>query len=1175
MIGIAASPASIPSLERLLAHLPAGLNAAAVVSVEQQDQLDAGRLREALGRATAWPVQPAVEGHALVAGTVHLLPADRVLALRDGRLAVSEERQEHGRADSFLVSLAEEMGENGIGIVLTEMASAGTLGMVALKERGGLTLAEAPESGRPQQAAGAAGLVDFLLPAEAMGARIAAHLQHLAKLATTPVPTEPDESETTQIVAIADVLRDRTGHDFHDYKPGTFLRRVRRRMQVTQSDAVDAYIARLRADPDEVGHLFQDLLIGVTRFFRDAPEFALVEREVIPRMLAGRGAGDHVRVWVLGCATGEEAYSIAILLREAMMALGVMPQVQIFATDIDGRALAAARVGRYTESIARDVPPERLARWFVREGNTYCVVKELREMCIFSAHNVIKDAPFSRIDLISCRNLLIYLNLELQDRLFPLFHFALQPGGVLFLGPSETVTQHVRLFAPIDRRHRLFRRQDGAGRVVPDFPLTANGERRRFAFGTPAQPQAAWSAPRPESRFARQAERIAERYAPAYVVIDANYDVLHFSGRTGRYLEPSSGAANLNLLQLVHRDLRLELRALLSAAVGERKAVRAEGLELGQEDGQRLVNLAIEPVVSAGAPAEGETSMFVVLFQDAGRLPTAGERAAPLRDELVTRLETELQLGRGRLQASIEQLESANEELKSSNEEYLSINEELQSANEELETSKEELQSVNEELHTVNGELADRASELVRANSDIKNLLEGTQIATIFLDNELRVRIFTRSATEIFHLLDRDEGRPISHIAQRVAYPELEADVRRVLRTLATVEREVAGETGETRYFVRVLPYRSIDNFIAGVVLTFLDVSATVRAELALSDSDRRLRIMAQAMFTATPDTGWDYVNAPFADYTGISQADALGDGWRAALHPGDREADLALWATAGVTGEGFEQELRLRSAAGEYRWFLCRVEAMRTGDGEVERWFGSLTDIHERQLAASRQKLLLAELQHRVKNILAVVRSIARRTRGSAASPEEEAAHFDARLDALGRTQNVLARTTDAGADLEELVREELLSHAAREGEQVTISGPPVRLRQRAAEAVGLALHELATNAVKYGALSASQGRLAMQWGVDRARTNPCLVLEWRETGVADVEPSPARHGFGRELIERGLPYELGARTRLEFLPGGVRCVVEIPLTELVAAGAAGPGPSGAGDGWHAEGPG
>jgi two-component system, chemotaxis family, CheB/CheR fusion protein len=1155
VVGVAAGIGDDVALRLLLSGLQNTEELALILCVSHREPVDDPRLLEEIEGETSLPIVPVSDATVILPGHLYLVPANMLVTLNDGVLKGRQSPEpagERGRIDSLLVSMANELGEHAVAVVLAGARGDGTLGATAIKEAGGLTIAqELPESDHTPAAAlaPAAAIADYVLPADRIGKCVADHARYTGHLHDTHSEEAIRETVTAQLGRIATALRDKTGHDFHGYKPNTFMRRVQRRMQVNQSDTVDEYIDLLRADPDEVQHLFDDLLIGVTQFFRGEREFELLEREVIPRLFEGKGAADSVRLWVLGCATGEEAYSLAILLLERMAELDAAPHVQIFATDIDRRALAVARVGRYSEAAVRDITPERLARWFVREGDTYRVVEEVREMCIFSQHNLIKDAPFSRLDLISCRNLLIYLSRDLQDRAIPLFHFALRRDGYLFLGNSENVRRHDKLFAPIDRRHRIFRKLESLTPTMPNLPLTA-------ADPTPSS-RARQALRLNQGMLATQAEQIAERYAPAYVIVDEQFEVLHFAGRTGRFLDPSAGAATLNLLNLVHQDLRLDLRAALHIAATENRSVRLR-LEVDDDGKRTSVSMVIEPLDGRGeAPRH-----FMVLFQDSEIVAPPDDTSLTfspqLRDEHVQRIETELRLTREQLQATIEELDSTNEELKSANEEYRAINEELRSANEELEASKEGLQSVNEQLQTVNGELAHRVQDLARSNLEIKNLLQSTQIPTLFLDNNLRIHNFTPSATEIFHLIDSDIGRPITHIAGRIDCEELADDVRRVLRTLATTEREVEDSRSGSRYIVRILPYRSIDNFIAGVVLTFLDVTATAAAEKALRESEERFRVMAQTvpdiLFISRTDGYWEYVNPRFYEYTGMSEGSGIGTGAIVAFHPEDIEEFDRRWRHSAETGEHFEYAVRLRGSDGSYRWFLTRAEPVERRNGESALWFGSSSDIHEYRMASDRQRMLVSELQHRVKNILAVVRSIFTRSIGEDGLVDAGAEHFRGRLDALARTQNVLARTPAGGIDLEELVRDELTCHGSRYGDQVHIHGPSIRLRQKAAEALGLAVHELATNAAKYGALANETGKIDVTWRLYESSSGPRLAWRWTETGVTLIDPAPSRVGFGRELIEQGLPYQLGASTALEFARGGVNCVIELPLSERIA---------------------
>ncbi|MET4294014.1 two-component system CheB/CheR fusion protein [Bradyrhizobium sp. LB8.2] len=1026
IIGVGAPPAALDSIERFFAKLTVGADQAVVLALQHHEAFDEPRLRRIVRNSSGGKIADISDGQTIEGGTVYLCPPAMITTIHGGRFAVREAEQapgERATIDSFLVSLAEERAEQSIGVILSGIGGDGTLGTATLKDHGGLAIAEkgaSDEADHLKDANTPAAIADYVLTAEEIAEHIQAYARHLRRLDEKQGFDEGLAAAASSLSRIADVLRSKTGNDFHGYKQNTFLRRVQRRMQVVQIAEISAYVDFLRNDQDEALHLFNDLLIGVTEFFRDKREFEVLESQIVPKIFEGKSAGQQVRVWVLGCATGEEAYSIGILLREHMAKMDSAPQVQIFATDIDGRALATARVGRYRTKIEADMTRERLARWFVREGDTYCVVKDLREMCIFSQHNVIKDAPFSKLDLVSCRNLLIYLNAELQNRVIPLFHFALLPDRFLFLGNSENVTRHPKLFVPIDRRARIFKKLETGTRLPPEFPITTAAGR------APAEVPPLRSF-RPDVGLERRAQRVAERYAPAYVITDGNFQVLHFSGRTGRYIEPTAGAATLDLLQLVHRDLRLELRTVLSRAAETNEPAHAEQVQLGVNGHRILVDITVEPIQDGGS---GQRN-FVVLFKDGPVRTMDADEGYPnalVQTEHVERIEGELRATRERLQATIEELESTNEELKSSNEEYQSLNEELQSANEELETSREELQSVNEELTTVNGELAHRVQELTRATSDLENFLESTQIATVFLDNDLRVMNFTPAITQVLHLVETDTGRPIAHIKARIPIEELYDDIRGVLRTLASAERELREPDSGTRYIVRILPYRSIDNFIAGVVITFVDITAITRAE--------------------------------------------------------------------------------------------------------------------------ERQRLLLAELQHRVRNTLGVVRSIARRTADSSSTVEEFASHLDGRLNAFARTQALVTRDPEGGVDLEYLAVEELLAYNAREGEQVRVSGPTVRFHSKAAETFALAIHELATNALKYGALSRPIGRIEISWRIEQGTEPAELVFEWRERGGPPVALPPHK-GFGTELLERTLAFEFKGQTTMAFNPRGLECTITIPLSK------------------------
>ena len=838
MVGVGASAGGVEALESLFRGMPAEPGCAFVV-VTHLSPDRRSLLPEIIARCTKMPVCEAVDGAVLKPNEVHVLPADALLDVQDGRLRVrkpSAVRRERRPIDIFFSALAQDQGECAAGVVLSGGDGDGTLGIKAIKERGGLTLAQAANGDGPQHpdmpdSAIATGMVDLAIPAHEMGARLAEFARSL-NLFDDMAGAQRDADGQRAIKAarhdICAILRSQIGHDFSGYKEKTFLRRVQRRMQVNHIESLDPYVERLRQDPKEVGALFRDLLINVTNFFRDGDAFNVLQDQVIPKLFAGRGAEDAVRVWVPGCATGEEVFSIAILMREHMDTLAAAPRVQIFATDIDERALAVARAGRYPEALFDNVSPERRRRFFVHEDGSYLLAKEVRELCVFSPHSVIRDPPFSRLDLVSCRNLLIYFGPDVQNQVIPTFHYALKPGGYLFLGVSENVTQFGDLFTAIDKKNRVFRsREDVASSVR--VPLVVSGLRP-----APFAPSRGAGRRGLAGAALRQAvdTSMLERFAPAHVVVNRDADIVYYSAHTGKYLEATAGAPTRQLLTMARKGLRLELRALLREAIETDRLVTREGLAVETEDDRvQPVNLTIEPL----GDQSGEERLFLVVFADVGPVlsPDAAASLPSADNEVAVHLERELRDTRERLQSLIEEYETALEELKSSNEELVSVNEELQSTNEELEASKEELQSLNEELHTVNAELSAKVEQLDQANSDLTNLFASTRVATVFLDNKLIIRNYTPAVSQIFNILPGDRGRPLTDLVSRVPVPTLAEDVRLVLASGEILERSIVDEAEASHYLLRLVPYRDSDLKIEGVVVTFVDVSSVTRVEQA------------------------------------------------------------------------------------------------------------------------------------------------------------------------------------------------------------------------------------------------------------------------------------------------------------------------------------------------------
>src|SRR5215213_6474147 len=715
IVGIGASAGGIGALETLvpLFERAAGL---AYVVVQHLDPERKSGLSALLARTAKIPVTEIADQVTIEADHVYVIPPNAALAISDKRLKISppvEQRFQRTPIDGFFISLAEANGECSAGVILSGTGSDGTIGLRAIKEQGGLTVAQdGAEYDGMMRSAVSSGMVDFVLPLEKIPARLNDYFRHLTNVEGRKGADGVRPHAADHLAQIAALLRTRTGHDFSGYKDKTVARRVQRRMQVLQIDEVPDFIERLRKEPTEIDALLQDLLIGVTNFFRDPPAFEALEREVIPRLFEGKGPDDTIRVWVPGCSTGEEAYSIAILLREHMPKTQSGPKLQIFASEIDEKSLQIARTGRFPATIAKDIPSARLQRYFVREDGTYRIASVLREICLFSSHNLLRDAPFSKLDLITCRNLLIYLTPELQNRLIPLFHYALNDGGFLFLGSSENVTRHPRLFGTVDKQHRIFKRTPLLERRLPEFPLTApEGGRRQLAA-------TARDAAEREPLQALAERQLLERYSPAYVVVNAEGEVLHGSARTGKYLELAAGAPRTDIYSMARPGLRPDLRAAVHKAASTGQVAIHKNIAVGTNGGRQTIDLIVHPIRTA---ASGD-SIYMVVFQDVGGIRAASDEeivgsGEELESANLRQLEMELRTTRERLQTTTEELESSNEELKSGNEELSSMNEELQSANEELETSKEELQSINEELQTVNSELNARVDELSRANS--------------------------------------------------------------------------------------------------------------------------------------------------------------------------------------------------------------------------------------------------------------------------------------------------------------------------------------------------------------------------------------------------------------------------------------------------------------------------
>ncbi len=954
-------------------------------------------LAELLQRTTRMPVRQ-VQGRTKVEPNhVYVIPPARHLTMADGFLILSELSRPPGKhvaVDLFFRTLADTHGPHAAAIVLSGADGDGAIGIKRVKERGGLTVAQDPreaEHDSMPRSAIATSMVDWVLPVAEMPAKLVAYWNAERRLR---LPSEEGPQPAPEVTASAPegekavheilaFLRTRTGRDFTYYKRATILRRVGRRMQVNEIEDPTAYLNFLRTHPGEAGALLLDLLISVTNFFRDRDSFTALEAE-IPRLFHDKGPRDTVRVWVAACATGEEAYSVAMLLREHADTLDDPPHLQIFATDLDESAIQNARDGLYTETITADVSEERLRRFFTHEHGGYRVKRDLREIVLFALHDLLKDSPFSRLDLVSCRNLLIYLNRDAQTHALEIFHFALGTRGALFLGSSESVDDASPLFGVADKKHRLYiRRAVARGRVpvftrsgdptramlpqlweIPVVPAVLRGNPRGSGETSPPFSKEVTGDGEPSS-WSELHFRLIERYGPASVVVNREHDIVHLAGYAGRFLQFNNGEPTSNLLRLVHPMLRIELRGALFQATQHGVPVETRGVPVEMEGARYAVDLRVAPA------RELAPDYLLVIFQ-AGELSGAtAEPSAPVdaqAEPALQRLDRELEQTKSQLRDTIEQADASNEEMKASNEELQAMNEELRSATEELETGREELQSINEELSTVNQELKSKVDELGRSNSDLQNLMAATQIATVFLDRELRIQRYTPPAVALFNLIPTDLGRPLSDLTPRLGYPGLAADAARVLADLATIELEVCHLDG--RWFLsRMLPYRTTSDHIAGVVVTFVDITRRRQAEEERRVSDARFRMVADVvpdLLFSTDVTGkLQWCNQSWLKYTGQTLVLALGNGWLGTIHPEDRARVDGAFQQAVARGQSFHSEHRIISADGKARWFLVRVEPLREEGGRILQWFGAKTDVDdlkqaEAELTASRSRLRL-----------------------------------------------------------------------------------------------------------------------------------------------------------------------------------------------------------------------
>lgn len=964
VVGIGASAGGFEALEKFFDNMSSTSGMAFVV-VQHLSPDHKSLMAELLSKHTEMAVHQATEGVVLQPDHIYLIPPKKNMTVVNGKLHLADKAPKltlNFPIDIFLNSLAEDRGEQVIAVILSGTGSDGTRGIRTVKEQGGIIMVQdlnsAKFDGMPSNAI-ATGLADYILPPDQMPHELLKYVQH-------PFIARPDHDATkllqeqTNLERLFALLKNQSGVDFTHYKQSTVSRRIERRLSVNQVDKLEDYVNYLYQNPNEVRTLYKELLIGVTRFFRDPESFAVMERRVIPEIIRTKSKNAPIRVWVAGCSTGEEAYSLAILFRESMEKMGVMREVKVFATDVDSDALEFASVGQYPENIVADLTSERFHKYFVRKGDKYQVANQIREMVIFAQHNIIRDPPFNKIDLLSCRNLLIYLQPVLQKKVLMHFNFALVETGYMFLGSSETIGHFTNLFTPFDTKWKIYRSK---GRQVPltadSFSITPVHRRRQldtvFDKVVPQQLDH-------RKEIAGIYESLLLRYIPPCAIVNRRHELIHVLGDVSEFLKIQPGNVSLNIGTLIRKELSIAVETGLNKAGRENQDVAY--MDIRYEEGGETVRLDLRIIVYSNGTTDDE--LFLVIFDKRespeNEVGTKYEQICAGDEKFTQRimdLEHDLQYTRENLQATIEELETTNEELQATNEELLSANEELQSANEEL-------QSVNEELITVNSEYQSKIQELTELNNDMNNLLHSTNIGTIFLDKDLRIRKFTPAISREINLLDTDIGRPISHIVFNIDYDNILDDSRRVLNTLAPFEREVRSSEGKW-LLLRILPYRTDDNIIKGVVITFVDTSSLKKATAELHKLSHAVELSPSIIVITDPQGDIEYVNKSFVAITGYAPEEVLGRNTRifkTGMTP--QEEYVALWEAVSV-GESWSGVFTNRKRNREIYYEHATIVPIHDDKGRVEHLLKVAEDITERKKAQE----LLEHSRLRVLNIL------------------------------------------------------------------------------------------------------------------------------------------------------------------------------------------------------------
>ncbi|MEM1149895.1 MAG: chemotaxis protein CheB [Pseudomonadota bacterium] len=1135
VVGIGASAGGLQAFRELFTRL-ANDKELALVLVQHLDPDHKSLLQELLSKRTTTPVFTAEDGMPLEAGAIYLIPPGSALRVEDRKLWLEPFEAPRGQRrpiDTFLVSLARDVGDKAVAIILSGTGSDGSDGVKAIKEAGGLVIAQDPAQseydGMPTSAI-ASGAVDMTLTIEEM----ADVLKNYRRYQADVVPAIGSDRDFLDTVFRH--VRYHTGHDFSEYKQSTLERRLTKRMSVVGITSPSQYVERLIRDRDEAYQLQRDLLINVTGFFRDKDAFAVFEDKVFPELFRSRGASDEIRLWVPGCSTGEEAYSLGMLALAELERQSSRAQLTIFGTDIDEDALHTARVAHYSSKAAEEIPENLLEQFMVATTDGYAVGKRLRAAVRFSQQSLTKDPPFSRLDLISCRNVLIYFEKRLQQRAMNVFHYSLNTDGFLILGTSETAAGLHSGFVEFEPKAHLYKRND-----EPAAPLDLSNAFRKDGG---AQSRRSLN---DQQRHLRDDNGITsallERHSPPHIIVGPDGAVVQLSKSAERFLKVRGGNLDTHIGTLIHPSLESILRRLNSQAPSEEGQISAAEFQ-GDLDGE-TVSLEIRSEVMRSG------HRFFV-FNEMGAEHAATERVLVSstgdESEYVKGLEQELDDARQTLRTTIEELETSNEELKSSNEEMMSMNEELQSANEELSTANDELQS--------------RLSEVNELNSDLRDFVSSTSLATVFLDSDLNVRRFTSMAEGYFKLVETDVGRPLEDLASSLPLGDLLALCRQVMDTTATVESELTTLDGEAELKVRVVPRLDQDDGLKGVVFTLIDVTelrryatrleaSEARARQSLAEVEELYRVSPAAMALLGPDTKYIRVNQRLAEINGAPIEAHMGKTLRDIVPElGDSVVDPVLKVFE--TGVPIlDQEIAGFTAArpDEERTWIVDWYPLRDGD-EVVAVGVNVRDVTQYAEMQSDLRRVMRELQHRVKNMLGNVTALVNRARQDERDPDVVLKTLYDRLFALGKTHQLLAAENWGLTSLKALVKSELTDVYGKES--FRIRGPELLVAPQATLAIGMALHELATNAAKYGALSAADGHVNVTWSRTDEGDGEILRLTWKEEGGPQVT-EPTGHGFGTTLITATISGTLDGEVRMSWERSGLVSVFEVKIENVV----------------------